>query len=210
MRNSPAYLFPLLLSLSPCIHAGHFTGATQLSHTTKEHINITGPAQLSEVSAHFLKVTGPLKFQDLEIENKAVITGPMSGEKGKFNNLVVTGPMDVTKILCNKIVITGSAMVSDMIVKGDFKIIGYLRSLDSEFHNIIITSNKVSLKNSTVNNIEMKKINDSEEAQEQVIVLHGSTIVKGNITFESGNGKVLLDDTAKIEGSVEGGGIIQR
>ena len=47
----------------------------------------------------------------------------------------------------------------------------------------------------------MKK---NDDPKEQIVTLKGKTIVSGDITFESGKGKVIIENPAKLEGKIIG------
>lgn len=120
-----------------------------------------------------------------------------------------------------KLSVTGAAAIKHSVIKRSASIQGSLEAVDVTFNETVkvlgaLTAQKVNftktltltgsldLENCTTTDIIIK--NDKRSADK--IVLHGDTIVMGDITFESGQGKVYVYDTAQITGKVIGGVVI--
>lgn len=181
-------------------HAETFLGLTNIENTTIKDAVIVGPATLKQVKATSLAITGPLKFTKIEVEKNAVITGPVSGKDGKFSSLSITGPLTGEDILCEELHVTGFVNITHLKVSKASTIIGSLTATKSSFQDLTITADDVVLDSSTVQTITMRKNTDKQ----QVLTLKGDTIVHGDITFESGKGKIIESKNVKIKGKVKG------
>lgn len=183
------------------LHADTYNGPTSLRFTRKAEVTINGPATIKQASIKTLVVNGPLDFYEIEATVSATIAGYMKGEKGRFTKLQVTGPFYGHRIDCGELNVVGPVEVSYLKVTGDTTILGPLTATEAKFNNIIITADKISLNNATVNNLLIKKT-DKEETQ--TLILTGSTVINGDVTFESGNGIIHADSSVVIHGSVKG------
>ena len=184
------------------ICADTFDGPTALSDRQFGNLIINGPAQLNNVKAVSLTVNGPLQFSQLEVSKTSQVVGPITNsEKGNFKQLNVKGPLAAGSVQCDGLAVFGPANVRDWMVKGRTVIVGPLIAKNSTFSDVEITADKVVFENTTVNNILIKQQVDNKI---QELSLKGSTIVNGNITFESGNGKVTTGKMVEIRGSVKG------
>ncbi len=77
------------------------------------------------------------------------------------------------------------------------KITGPLNAKRSQFKDITVAGASI-LEDVSVDNITFNK--------DKTLTLSGKTTVSGNITFESGNGEVIIKgDNVKIKGQIKGG-----
>ncbi|TAK75385.1 MAG: hypothetical protein EPO11_05565 [Gammaproteobacteria bacterium] len=191
-----------LLSVSAA-YAGDYFGSTHLVGSDIEQATIYGPAELEHVKADTLNVNGPLKFKDLEVTNETGIVGPVKdSEKGKLNDVKVMGPFEAKDVICHNLSVVGPATVTSLLAKGNTEIMGPLKADKSHFQKLTVTADETELKNSEVGDILIKTTSNKE----QTLYLD-KTIVKGNITFESGRGVIIEKGKAEIKGKVTGGTI---
>jgi cytoskeletal protein CcmA (bactofilin family) len=216
-----------------------YYGVSKFEKASLEPIAIYGPAKLHEVRAEALNLTGtleftdlevakdtkiigpvtgkkgkfdslevhgPLKFESIEVSGNAEINGPVHGRNGKFSKLTVNGPIKATHISCEAFHAIGPVKVENLSVKGDTVVVGSLETKDSRLSKLIVTADKTVLESTTVEDIWIK----DNQAKDQTVVLKLKSTVKGDITFESGNGIVLLGKGAQIVGNVKGGKIENR
>jgi len=135
-----------------------------------------------------------------------------------YDNLTINGTSKLDNILVEKKLISyGSLLVTDSIIgtmhsngktdldkatiKGISSVYGPLNAQYSTLDQIIIYSKKMIFSDSTTKTITVKKV---EESDEPVIELYNSK-VDGDVIFQGGNGKVLLDSNSKVMGKVIGG-----
>jgi hypothetical protein len=114
----------------------------------------------------------------------------------------VSGLLDAYATNLYQVDVRGKAKIVASKVDGEFTIKGFLDAEDSNFIGpVLINANEAVFRNSRINN----SITISSNAPEPQLLLHGSTLVKGDINFSSGDGEVHLDPGAKIIGKVIGG-----
>lgn len=193
--------------ISQNVQAEEYNGMITLKGETLKDATFNGLTKLTDVKADSLNVTGAFEFSNLEVLNSATITGPTSKSKnGKFGSLTVTGPFEANDVIAKDINITGSLNAQNLKVENETTVIGGLSVDKGSLNNITITSDKITLKDTEVKgNITVKKASGLfGKTRDQVLQLEGKTTVKGNITFESGEGKVEQASDSKVEGQVTG------
>lgn len=189
--------FVLVLGSFNVVEAETFTGSTSLKSKTYEQLTLYGPSDLQDIKATSLSVEGPLTFQKLEISGKASVNGPVKGDEGKFDQLVIRGPFEAKNIKGRTLDTWGPVSLTDANITGNVKITGPLKAKRSQFKDIAVAGSS-SLEDVSVDNITFNK--------DKTLTLSGKTIVSGNITFESGNGEVIVKgDNVIIKGQIKGG-----
>lgn len=136
--------------------------------------------------------------------------GPVSLAKVKVDGKTVAhGSLDIKESELNDLEVNGSVSLHSTVVKGHTIISGSLTAdTKSEMHDISISTNEMTIRDSVANNIIVRK-NNSSEIKHQTVYLEGATQIKGNITFEQGNGEVIIHDPARFDGKVIGGEILR-
>jgi hypothetical protein len=202
-------LFFCGLCINPELHAERSSvGPTRIAGETFENGDFTGPTTLTDVKADSLSVTGPLAFHNLEVKNHTEITGPTSrSEKGTFNSLEITGPFRATDVTCNTLEARGPIGVTKLTVKQDATITGPLDARESHFQNITIQAQDIMLRDTIV---EGDILVQHVKNKKQILRLKGRTIVKGNVTFESGFGKIELSSGSEIQGTTKNATVVNR
>jgi hypothetical protein len=185
------------------VHAQNYVGVTILEKTVLQQSSFVGPTVLKEVTANSLSVIGPFEFYDLKVTKETNITGPtVESEKGTFRFLKIIGTFTAKNITCTKLEIIGPVDVTDLKVSEETDIVGPLKATQSTFQKLSVMADKISLDDVAVDDITIQKNKNHQKAQ--VLQLKGKTIVKGNITFESGEGIVEQDQDVKIQGEIKG------
>ena len=153
-----------------------------------EGTTVFGPASYNNVTLPTLEVMGPASLVDVKVEGQTNIQGPLDARDSKLNNLEVNGPVSLQGTT-----VTGQTMISGPL------------ALDkkSSLEDISISANEMIIKDSTVNNIVVRKAND--KSKKQVITLEGAAHIKGTIRFEQEGGQVIMRDMAKVDGLITGG-----
>jgi hypothetical protein len=183
-----------------------FNGPTQLTKGNYKDLVINGPAQLNKIMTNSIVVRGPLNFSEIVATQFADIKGPVKGDHGKFGKLQVMGTLEGDYILSDELHVKGPVNVSYLLVNKDAEIMGPLNVQKGKFHNLIITADKINLEDVYADRIEVKQGTE----QSQILTLKGSTIINGDIIFESGNGVIVKSSTAQILGSVKGAKVDQK
>lgn len=197
----------MLLSFNTIGHAQTFYGPTHLKDQKFDSLSIFGPADLTKVTADSITVNGALAFDDLTVQKKLEVFGPAEGKNSNVGEIVVAGPLQLEGCKVKSFNVAGPFRAKQLIVENASTFIGPFEVLDSQLQDLSITADKASFANTQVKNIVMKKNNDP---QDQEISLSGTSVVTGNITFESGKGKVTVANTAKIKGKINGGTLSQQ
>lgn len=178
---------------------------------------IAGNAKLEKASYESLTIAGELDFNNLTIEKNLTVSSSANGNSLKCNKFIVNGSFTGKNIqaqngevngalscneasIDNDLIVNGSLSGKGIKVSGKTKVDGNLDASKSCFSNIETAAFRVTLKNSKAMNIFVKKT----KHESQRIYLEGKTIIEGNITFESGNGKVFISKETKVVGDIQG------
>lgn len=187
---------------------------------TLEDASFVGSANLTDVTAKELSVLGKLEFHNLTVEQDADVAGPITNsEKGNFADLSVLGTVEAANIISKNLDVAGTITVAGLTVKGNANIVGSLtlkapkdpNTFPNKLHNLDISAENISLENTVVEGDIVVRAPFKNKAfkwlgkdQKQVLSLLGKTTVKGNVTFENGEGMIKQGPEAKIEGKVTG------
>lgn len=144
---------------------------------------------------------GTGKLDQLDVAGKATLNGTTV-----VGNTHIAGVLAATNVNLNSLNVAGKATLIMSKVNDATKINGLLVSCSTKFNRkITISSDKTHFDHSETNEIEINPGNDA-----QVVYLGNNTVVKGNISFSSGHGLVVIDSSSKINGRVIGGYISQK
>jgi len=121
-------------------------------------------------------------------------------------NLQVKGSLTSKDAQINRLDVSGSVLMRDSVVLKDLNVNGSVQLLNSQVDGTLTAStNVIVLDRSTASTIIVKGAKENQKPQ--VIRLVNKTKVHGNITFEAGNGQVVLDEDAEVTGQVIGGSL---
>lgn len=157
---------------------------------------IHGSAELDDMNFKSLVVDGSLKFSNLIIEEELLVNGSVNGKKLKCKKFKINGSFNGKDIEAKDGSVSGSLEGANINVLGETKIFGSMSVSDGNFGNIEINGKKSDLTNSKARSIFFKK----EEAETQKLELNKKTIISGDVTFESGEGKIYLNSGSEIHG----------
>ena len=162
-------------------------GLTQYKNETFDSLTCYGATQLDNVS-----IRGPLAIYGQLDANKLSIQGPIT----------IYGHAELDDITCkDEITVYGKLTLDKGTISGKTKIYGGARIEQSTVDDLVTYARKITLTSSTVKNIHMKKDTG------KVTVTLVKTKVNGDITFDCGNGRVILDRESSISGKVIDGNI---
>ncbi len=174
------------------------SGVINLSDVTYGDLKVLGTLEADTLQANSLDVTGTLEAKHLKVANGVVSLGPADLEKIEVGSLNVNGHLNLDKAMIkNKLTVQGDAEIESVEVKdvdvkgtlkadkikvsGDFVIIGAFEAEDSNFNNIVATSNEVILEDVNATSIFIKQ---DKAFGKQKLILKGKTVISGTITFE--------------------------
>jgi hypothetical protein len=129
-------------------------------------------------------VHGQLSASDLDVGEKVTIHGQATLNDVNFKD-------DLT--------VHGQLALDNGVIAGETSIHGQAHISKCRMNNLVVYARKITLTTSTVKNIYVKETN-----HKTTITLIDSK-VEGDIVFDSGNGKVILEDGAAVGGKIIGG-----
>lgn len=129
-------------------------------------------------------------------------SGYLSLLKCRASDARVKGSLTLKDSKVEKIVVHGKLSMQNSEVEGDVAAYGNISVMNS-IVNGSISSNTSSMKleNAKVRNIVIRK---DKIGGIQTVFLKGTSLVEGDITFESGAGKVIISPEAKFQGKTNG------
>jgi len=118
-------------------------------------------------------------------------------------SLLVNGSLDANEAHIGNLKVNGQAKINSTVVDGKTEVNGFLNADKSTFQKeVTVSAHKLQFRDCTIDSIVVKKAGWSFGSQ--VVELLDKTICKGSITFESGDGKIIVSDTSQILGAVQG------
>jgi hypothetical protein len=98
----------------------------------------------------------------------------------------------------------GYATLIDTRIKSQSEVNGFLHAFATQFQGpVTVAAGSVDFTDCTIDSLVIKS--GAWIFGTQVVELYGNTVVKGSITFESGQGKVIKSPQSKIQGKIIGG-----
>lgn len=116
------------------------------------------------------------------------------------DSLKVIGSLKAQHATIGQLEVVGHTALKEVVIKGDATLEGSVKIAHSEFEGALkITSPQIFLADSVLNSLVVGK---SETGSETIYM--SNTVIKGPVTFESGNGKILKKSGSKIIGEIKG------
>jgi len=137
----------------------------------------------------------------------AEINGSGNIKDSSFNSLSIFGFLEAQNIMTNDLFGSGYIRATNITVNSQTMIQGRLEAKNSKlgYMGIGVNPDIISLENSMAKNIVFE-----DSSKDQELILKGSTVIEGDITFKSKKGKVIADNTVVIQGKIIGGELIQK
>lgn len=166
-------------------------GNTEINNASFDGLTLRGNASLTESKLNSMNVTGNVYAKNVTVSGDTNVLGKFYAANTTISaNTKLVGDIDCDHCLFEK-----DASLLGNVVVSDSEVLGSL-NLDSD---------RNAFYESKLNNIVMKKPVGNHK---QIISLnHGTTV--NNIRFEGKGGLVMLDNTSKITGTVEGGTVVK-
>jgi hypothetical protein len=178
------------------------SGSGEFDDVTLEDVSGSGSMDIENSAFNTLIVSGSLDFTNIKIKEILTVTGSASGKGLECKRLIVSGSLTGENIIVTgDAVLSGGFEVTNAKMQGHTNISGGLEAKHSEFHEIEMDSNEITLIDTMVHNIIIKA---SSKYDTQKIILKGKTIISGDIIFESGKGQIVADKQVVIKGKIEG------
>ncbi len=149
-----------------------------------------GNIRISNTTKDCINHLGSVFLSNVIVRNKVDVTGNLEGANVSLNGIFMEG----------RLLLNGRNNVA-----GNVDIVGELVSANTNFSKKIkINSYNIQLKNGTVTKDILVRKNDKGTTGTQYLYIDNST-VNGNITFESGKGRVILSNGGRYTGALIGG-----
>ncbi len=190
--------------LDSSVEAKVYLGDTNISSANEQQASFIGLTNLKNSSFHSITVVGPLSFSNLKVANMAEIIGKTeNSQNGKFGQLFITGTFNASNVQCDQLKAIGFIEISNLHVRENTDVSGYLLVHAGHLNDIEFMGREIQLDNVEANNI-MIKSDILEPETQQALIITGSTVIKGNVTFNSGRGIIKQSSKAKIMGPTKG------
>lgn len=203
-RHKWGFLLFLLTGVASMdLEADTFNGPMQLKEKSYDELIINGPANLNRIETKSLAIRGPLKFEEISVKGPATIDGPMRGKRGAFRQMVVNGPFEGREFDADTLKAAGPVSLEKFTFEGNVQIEGEFMAKKGTLQDLSMGGENAHLEDVNVKNIVFTKAGHEKQ---QNLLLGGSTVVSGDITFESGHGKVMKNgELVRIQGKIIGG-----
>lgn len=180
-----------VLFLAACGDKDNNRSVSGLTEEFGDKTIVHGFANLEHNAYISLNVNGSANLKDVKISQELHVNGSLKAEDCNLKDVTVHG----------------SGSFEECKASGLVQVLGAALFEDCNLKNVEVTSMSVKFEECKVSSIVMKKHSLITSSSQQV-VLNG-TVVSGDVTFEQGNGIVVLKDGAKVKGKVVGGKIMK-
>ena len=152
-------------------------------------------------SSHGNLIYGSETVRKVQNNGFVALNGTTVTERLQVNGRLKAEGAQITAMQVN-----GQTTLDKCSVSQKSTICGSLIAKLSQFSDTLsVSSEKVMFNSCTLNDLHIIQVGGYQGTQ--VIELRGKTKVNGSITFEAGNGEVIIDPGCEIVGSVIGGKI---
>lgn len=148
-----------------------------------------GPTNLNRQSFENLTIYGPADINECTVTQLADFKGPVKASKSTFQTVHVDGLAKLDR----------STVLEEVFINGP------LNAEDCKIHSISIASTGLSLTHCKVDRVLVRKNGNSEPQR----VYLGKETTVGAITFERGNGQVIMGDPTAVVNDVKGGSVVK-
>jgi hypothetical protein len=125
-----------------------------------------------------------------------------------INDMIINGGVEATNAHIGKVNVTGSVFLKNSSIKGISHINGGLEADNTVFSgNLIVETTNIKLVKCTTQSIQIQSSGGFYGIQ--TLYLERGCVIKGSITFDSGQGQIIMDKESKIEGKIFGGEIVK-
>lgn len=164
-----------------------------------------GPTSCANGNTDGILVNGPLTTTSTIFSGAVRVSGPLVAKGGTFQSVHVQGPLIGDKTyLKGGATVNGPVKLNGSKVGAALIINGPLIAIKTWLKDVIVSSNIVTITDSSANNITIKD-HDDGASNAPVVFIQGKSTVSGDITFVGRAGRVHLDQTAVIKGKVVNG-----
>lgn len=192
---------PLASYASPA----QFMGDAELKNQTfQEAVTSMGSLKIEKSKlTQSLTSMGDADIKDSQLQD-GTFNGKTEIEKSTFaGSFKSSGDTELESVsIAGQTEVNGNTKVKKSTFGDTVTLSGEFEAKDSTFKAIIAEIDKMELDNCKAESILIKKSNDA--TKQQIVELKGKTDITGSITFESGNGKVVIKDKTVKTGEIKG------
>jgi hypothetical protein len=146
-----------------------------------------------------LDINGKLTAKDAQIATMQV-NGKTSLDHCSIESLQVHGKTSIDSCSVGAMEVYGKALLDNCSIKNKSSVTGSLDARSSTFADeLTVAPEKVVFKSCSLSSLRIAEAKGSKRAQ--VVELKETTNVNGSITFERGNGEVILGSNCVISGN---------
>ncbi|NOQ36615.1 MAG: hypothetical protein GQ569_12090 [Methylococcaceae bacterium] len=146
------------------------------------------------------------------VTKQLTVNGSLDANAVNLNELYVNGDVKAVNSILNSAEINGKTHFINSQIAKKLTVNGLLIAEGSHFaSDIIVSSSKIVLSSSHIQNIIVNAINNCDnDSEEQVIHLKNNTHLYGKIVFNCAKGKVLIDASSIVDDKQIKGAVIIR
>lgn len=137
-------------------------------------------------------------LMNVDISKELIVNGKVTIANSKLNKVFINGLADIQNSVINEMInFTGKMRLNKVLVKKDIIGHGLLEATNANLQDIQLETKKIILINTKVHSIRVKKFKNAS------IYLRQGSVVMGNITFDLGQGRVVIDKESKVNGKID-------
>lgn len=197
-----------LIAFSPLTgyaSSAQFMGDAELKNQTfQEAVTSMGRLKIEKSKlAESLTSMGDADIKDSELQD-GTFNGKTEIKKSNFaGSFKSNGDTELESVsIAGQTTTNGNTKVKKSTFGDTVTLSGEFDAEDSTFKAIVAEVEKMELNNCKAESILIKKGTDA--TKQQIVELKGKTDITGSITFESGNGKVVIKDKTVKTGEIKG------
>ncbi len=181
----------LAIALLSCFVANKLLAGVSMSSYTEKTTNY-GMQTYGKETLDKIQANGFVKLNGTKITEYLQINGRLKADYAQIEKMTINGQGDI----------------NNCFVRQKSLVCGTLIATSSKFSDELSVSSEIVVFNScALSSLRILSVGGYQGVQ--VVELRGATQINGPITFESGQGEVLLDPDSEIIGKIIGGKIIK-
>lgn len=174
-------------------------GASRDENTSSKQTVINGGADLENIQYSGLTVNGSLDFLNLVVDKTLKVNGSADGKYLKARSVIINGSGNCDYVETYTLTVNGS--FSGKNIKTQSIEVTGATEISEVTADILTAAGDVAIENGVIGKVR------GVSNRRQTLILKGTSRVTGDVTLNSNQGIVILEDSAEILGRVHGGTI---
>lgn len=134
-----------------------------------------------------------------DIAKELVVNGTLTATNSRLNKVSINGKATIANSVVNDdIFINGKLTIDKVVIKKNLIGHGELVANNSQIITIDMEAKSIILNDTTVSSIRAREFKNT------TIYLRNGSVVTGDIIFDTGRGRVIIDKESKVKGSITG------